>query len=243
LAANLLAHIFVLYLKIKIMKKVLMGLVFAATAATTIMSCDKESAPIVATPKEPRLMVVHASADTIVLDALIDNTKKNTSAIAYLANTGYFDVSAGKKVVKINRNGSGKLLTENEFTFEKNRSYTLFSANKYANIEAVLISDDVTTPADGKALVRFVHLGADAPPVDIAVTGGLVLFPGLAFKKHSAFQPVAPGVVALEARLAGTTVVALPVGNVTFVAGKQYTVFARGLISNNTLGVTIIENN
>ena len=54
--------------------------------------------------------------------------------------------------------------------------YTVFAADSVANIAPLVLADDLTTPAAGKAHVRFVHLSPNAPAVDVAVTAGPVLF-------------------------------------------------------------------
>jgi hypothetical protein len=223
------------------MRKVLMSLLVAATVATTMTSCEKEEPKV--EPGKAKVMVVHASPDAPGVDLLVDNVKQNTAALNFLQNTTYLSVTEGTRNIKVNAAGTTNSVINKDVAFAKDKSYTLFAGNKLANIEPILITDDLTAPAAGKAHVRFVHLSPDAPAVDVAVTGGNVLFPNVAFKGNSAFSPVAAGTVALEARLAGTNTVALPVGNVTFTAGKIYTVYARGLLSNSTLNVSIIENN
>ncbi|MFM2387913.1 MAG: hypothetical protein RL660_2670 [Bacteroidota bacterium] len=222
------------------MRKVLMSLLVAATVATTMTSCEKEE---VVVPGKAKVMVVHASPDAPGVDLLVDNAKQNTAALNFLQNTAYLSVNEGTRNIKVNAAGTTNSVINKDVPFTKDMSYTLFAGNKLANIEPILITDDLTAPAAGKAHVRFVHLSPDAPAVDVAVTGGNVLFPNVAFKGNSAFSPVAAGTVPLEARAAGTNNVALSVGNVTFTAGKIYTVYARGLISNGTLNVSIIENN
>jgi hypothetical protein len=91
--------------------------------------------------------------------------------------------------------------------------------------------DNNAAPAAGKAHVRVVHASPDAPAVDIAVKGGAVLVPNLAFGKDAGPLPVDAGIYDLEVRAAGTTTVALPINGVQLAAGKIYTVFAVGLLN------------
>ena len=81
----------------------------------------------------------------------------------------------------------------------------------------------------GQAMVRVVHASPDAPAVDIAVKGGPVLFPNVAFKGASQFTPVNAGTYDLEVRLAGKTDVALAVPGVALKDGDIVTIFAMGL--------------
>jgi hypothetical protein len=93
----------------------------------------------------------------------------------------------------------------------------------------LVLVDNNSAPAAGKAHVRFVHASPDAPAVDIAVTGGPVLFANVPFKGVGDYLPVDAGTYDLEARLAGTDTVALSVPGVTLEAGTVYTIFAMGL--------------
>jgi len=82
--------------------------------------------------------------------------------------------------------------------------------------------------------------------VDVAVTGGPVLFGNQEFRDYTAFTPVDAGTYDLEVRLAGTSTVALPLPGITLTAGKIYTVFARGFVAGagaQALGAQIIVNN
>jgi hypothetical protein len=81
--------------------------------------------------------------------------------------------------------------------------------------------------------------------VDIAVTGGPVVFPNTSFKGYTPFTPVPGGTYNLEVRPAGSTDVVLALPNVTLEAGKIYTVFAKGLLGgtgDQALGAQIIVN-
>jgi len=112
-------------------------------------------------------------------------------------------------------------------------------------IEAVLFSDDLTAPAAGKAHVRFIHMSADAPAVDVELDGGNVVFPNVAFKQGTTFTSLAAGSYDLEVRVAGTQTVVLDLEPITVDNGKIYTVFAKGLLSgsgNQALGAEIIVN-
>ena len=94
--------------------------------------------------------------------------------------------------------------------------------------------------------MRFIHLSPDAPAVDIALTGGGVLFPNKAFREFTAFTPVDAGTINLEVRVAGTQTVALAIPGVTFDAGKIYTVWAKGLLAGTgaqALGAEKMINN
>jgi hypothetical protein len=186
-------------------------------------------------------MVLHASPDAPGVDLLIDDVKKNTSALLFDKNTGYLTVESGARNIKVNATGTSTSVINANVTLEADKNYTVIAANTLAEIEAITAVDDLTAPAAGKAHVRFAHLSPDAPAVDI-VAGTTTLFPSAAFKSISAFTPVNAGSVTLGVRVSGTTQDVLTVP-VTFESGKIYTIYAKGLLANGTLGTTVANNN
>ncbi len=194
------------------------------------------------------VMVVHASPDAPSVDLLIDDKKVNTSALSYPNNTGYLSVSSGTRNVKVNAAGTSTTVINGNLDLESGRSYSVFAINTLSNIEPLILEDDLASPANGRAHVRFLHLSPDAPAVDIAVQNGPTLFSNRAFKSATAFTPVDAGTYTLEVRLAGTNTTVLTVPNVMLENGAIYTVFAQGFANpasgnTNTLGAGAIRNN
>ena len=129
---------------------------------------------------------------------------------------------------------------------EKDKNYSVFAIDSVSKISALVVADDLTTPASGKAHVRFIHLSPNAPAVDVALTGGGVVFGNKSFKDYTAFTPLDAGTYNLEVRVAGTATVALPLPGIALQAGKIYTVFAKGFLGGSgaqALGAEIIVNN
>lgn len=225
-------------------KHSLLSVVVLALLTTMVFSaCDDDDDPV-----QGRVLVVHASPDAPSVDLLVDDTKVNSSALAFPNNTGYLNVEAGDRNFKVNAAGTSNSVINANAMVEPNTNYSLFAINRLSNIEPLLIVDDLTAPASGKAHVRLVHLSPDAPAVDVTLTDGTVIFGNISFKSGTAFTPLDAGTYNLQARVAGTSTVALEIPNVTLQAGKIYTVFARGFLTppagnTNALGVTIIANN
>jgi hypothetical protein len=179
--------------------------------------------------KNTKVMVLHASPDAPGVDLLIDDVKKNTSALLFDKNTGYLTVESGARNIKVNATGTSTSVINANVTIEADKNYTIIAANTLAKIEAITAVDDLTALAAGKAHVRFAHLSPDAPAVDV-VAGSATLFPAAAFKSISAFTPVNAGSVTLGVRVTGTTQDVLTVP-VTLESGKIYTIYAKGLLA------------
>jgi hypothetical protein len=87
-------------------------------------------------------------------------------------------------------------------------------------------------PAAGNVWVRFFHGSPDAPAVDIAVTGGPVLFANVPFQTGTEYLEVPAGSYDLEARIAGTMDVALALPGIELQDGLTYTAYATGLVAD-----------
>jgi hypothetical protein len=219
-------------------------LVLSLFTTVTFTACDDDDE----NASTAQVQVVHASPDAPGVDVLVDNNKVNSSALVYPNNTAYLDVEAGKRNLKVNATGTATSVINGDVTFEADKNYSVFAINRLASIEPLILTDDLTAPAAGKAHVRFVHLSPDAPAVDITTNTGAVVFGNRAFKSATAFTPLDAATYNLQVRVAGTTTVALELPNIQLQAGKIYTVFARGFLAppagnTNTLGAQIIVNN
>lgn len=210
------------------------------TAAVLISSCSKDE-----DLAQANVLVIHASPDAPGVDLLVDEVKQNTSALTYPQNTGYLKVNAGARNFKINVAGTTTTVINANVTLEQDKSYSVFAIDSVSKISAVVVADDLSTPASGKAHVRFIHLSPNAPAVDIAVDGGAVVFPNTSFKVGTSFTPLDAGTYDLEVRVAGTQTVALDLDPINLEAGKIYTVFAKGFLTADgaqALGAEIIVN-
>ncbi|MFY7652075.1 MAG: DUF4397 domain-containing protein, partial [Chitinophagaceae bacterium] len=182
------------------------------------------------------------------VDLLVDDKKVNTDALTFPNNTGYLSVNSGSRNVKVNAAGTTTSVINANLNLEANKNYTVFAANTLASIEPVVFEDNLAAPAAGKAHIRVVHLSPDAPTVNVGVAGNSAnVFTNLSFKQATAFTPVDAGNYTFEVRVASSGAVAISIP-ANLVAGKIYTVFARGFLAppagnTNSLGATIIANN
>lgn len=218
----------------------------AVVAVTLVTGCnnDESTSPTAPTP-QARVMAVHASPDAPAVDLLVDGTVVG-NGLAFPNNTGYLTVNAGTRNVKVNVSGTATTVINANVPVSAGGNYSVFATGPVASIGALVVADDLTAPATGKAHVRFIHLSPDAPAVDVAVTGGPVLFANKSFQEYTAFTPVDAGTYNLEVRPAGSASVVLSLPGITLQAGKIYTVFAKGFLSGSgsqALGAQIIVNN
>jgi LPXTG-motif cell wall-anchored protein len=176
-----------------------------------------------------RVRVVHASPDAPAVDVWVNGAVAFSNA-PFKGITDYAELAPGSYQVQVSPTGATEpIVIDATLDLAADTDYTVVAVGQLANIEPLVLVDNNSAPAAGKAHVRFVHASPDAPAVDIAVTGGPVLFSNVPFKGVGDYLPVDAGTYDLEARIAGTETVALSVPGVTLADGTVYTIFAMGL--------------
>lgn len=221
-------------------------IVFASVATLSFAGCSDDENTTAPTPSsKANVLVVHASPDAPGVDLLVDNTVAGSN-LTFPNNTGYLSVNAGTRNVKVNVTGTSTTVIQANLNLMENKNYSVFAVNQVSAIEPLVLEDDLTAPASGKAHVRFIHLSPNAPAVNITLTDGTILFGNVAFKGSINFTPINAGTYNLQVRDAATNqTVVLELPNVTVQAGKIYTVFAKGLLGGTgiqELGAQIIVN-
>jgi hypothetical protein len=192
-----------------------------------------------------RVMAIHASPNAPGVDLLVDNTTSVTN-LTFPNNTGYLSLNSGSRNIKVNVTGTSSTVINATVLLDAGATYSVFAADSVSRIAPLVLVDNLTTPASGKAHVRFVHLSPNAPAVDVALQGGAVLFGNKTFKQYTEFTPLNATTYNLEVRLAGTNTVVLSLPNITLQSGKIYTLFAKGFVGGSgaqALGAQIVVNN
>jgi hypothetical protein len=123
---------------------------------------------------------------------------------------------------------------------EAGTNYNVAAVGLLANISATVFTTDTADLAEGQTRVQVIHASPDAPAVDIAVTGGDVLVPGLAFPDASGSLDVDAGAYDLEVRIAGTMDVALPLPGVELEDGTVYDIIAIGQVADGSLNILVL---
>jgi hypothetical protein len=205
-----------------------------AAAPLTLAACgNDDSSPAAPSMGMAQVRVAHLSPDAPPVDVFV-NGSRAVSGAAFKDVTGYLPVPAGPVAIRVTPAGAtSPAVIEATLNLNAGGSYTVAATGYLAQIQPLVLEDDRGTT--GQAKVRFVHASPDAPAVDIAVSGGPVIFPNVPFRAATAYPQLPPSTYDLEARPAGSTAVALQVDDVTLRPGTNYTIFAIGLLSNKSL--------
>ena len=200
-----------------------------ATAAPVALAQDAGTAMV---------RVLHASPDAPAVDIYLDGAEV-LSDVPFGVISDYLAIPAGDHQVQVVAAGTmpaDGTVIDATLPFAADSMTTVAATNALASIEAQVIADDPMPTAEG-ALVRIVHLSADAPAVDIAPDGGDALIGGLAYPDNTGYVALPAGAYDLEVRPAGAMDVALDLDAIELMDGVAYSVFAIGSLADGTLQV------
>ncbi|HMI00986.1 MAG TPA: DUF4397 domain-containing protein [Pedobacter sp.] len=214
-----------------------------ATLSVTLTACSKDDDDITP-PQISGVSVIHASPTTEKLDFYVENVKANNEDFAYTDKIDYLNLYSGtRRLVIAKKGGTTALLTE-DFPLEPQKGYSLFVCDKFETIKFLMIKDDLTAPASGKARVRFVHMSPDAPALNLAIAGkDTDLFTDKSFKGYTDFVDIDPAEkVTFNVKNKDGGAIAASIADVEIKADKIYTVWVKGLkaaTDDTKLGVEV----
>lgn len=185
------------------------------------------------------LRVIHASPDAPPVDVKLNQNRVITN-LAFNEATGYTMIDQDFYNVQVVPNGLDDPIVIDANLELVAEDYTVVAINTLDSISPMVVVDDNTIT--DSARIRFIHASPNAPAVDIAVSnGGPVLFANIEFAQNAGYIEVPGGTYDLEARVAGTDIVALSVPGLNVTGNRNFTVMATGLLNANPeLGVLAI---
>ena len=185
--------------------------------------------PPVVVVENANVRVAHLSPNAPNVDVWLDG-----KVVAALTNvpfktvSAYLQIPVGKHDIAVYATGTttGPVIDVKGLNLEK-KNYTVGAIGLISAIKAQIYIDDLTTNAT-KARVRVIHASPDAPAVDVAVQGGAVVVPNLAYPSATGYLELDAGAYPLEIRAAGMMAAVFKFSTPALEAGKVYTVFAIG---------------
>lgn len=229
------------------MRNVLNRLLLTCPLAAVLLftGCSKENeAEITGTS---RVSFTHAANEPALLDAYVDNEKITAAALGPGNTSGnsanpYFSVNAGLRSLRISPDGVANVLQGN-FPFKPDGVYSIFAydtINLSGTLRALVLTDNLTPPADAKSNIRFIQLSPDTGRLDIQIANSIdtISFNGRAYvgtlaasEGLATFSSVNPGNYTLYIRTTGSSTV-LYSTPVSFATGKIYSIYCRGRKAN-----------
>src|SRR5690606_14615101 len=107
-------------------KKMFSLVAFSTAILLGFTACSEEDDPIAPTPNPTaKVMVIHASPDAPGVDLFVDNAVAGSN-LTFPNNTGYLEVEAGTRNVKVNVTGTQTTVIAADLNIAANTAYSAF---------------------------------------------------------------------------------------------------------------------
>lgn len=185
---------------------------------------------------EAKIKLINASQNSSSIDFYLNDTKINSSALAYGEGSEYIKIESGTKTAKVNQEVS------TDFNFMPTFSYTsFFVEDKAGKGELLTFEDNLGAVERDKSRIRFINLSPSfTRAVNISLMDGELLINALPFKESSSYFMVHAG-TDIMVSIVGTEILTIAEGS-EFEGGKNYTIWLSGT-SNATLSINKITYN
>jgi Domain of unknown function (DUF4397) len=187
----------------------------AVLAAVAMAACVL-AVPTVASaqsrPGRAMVRVAHFSPDASYVDVYMVslNRKQLFPNVFYKSVSAYWAVAAGPFTYEVRAAGAApesEPVIQVKGNLDAGKAYTVAAVGRRDQLQGLLLRDDMTPSAPGRAKVRFLDAAFELPPVDIAVAGGPVLASRLAYPEPTRYRQVDSGRQRVEVRRAGAAAV------------------------------------
>ena len=204
-----------------------------ATAVTTACVLAMAAVPAAAEAELDReralVRVAHFSPDASYVDVYMVslNRRQLFPNVFYKSVSAYWPVTAGPFTYEVRAAGAApesEPVIQVKGNLAAGRAYTVAAVGRRDRLQGVLLRDDMSPSAPGKAKVRFLDAALDLPAVDFAVAGGPVVESRVGFREPTGYRQLASGRYRVEVRRSGAEAVvargtvAVRPGTVTSVA-------------------------
>ena len=139
---------------------------FALVGLVALGACDDDDGAGPA--PQGRVRVVQGIANVAAADVLLDGTALKED-LAYKAAEGYRTVGSGARAVKVRKADAATDIVSVNQTVQTGRDYTIIAYGTEAQGKSIVLTDDNTVPAAGKAKLRVVHAANGQANVDVYV--------------------------------------------------------------------------
>jgi hypothetical protein len=224
------------------MKKLfLLGLSCAFLFNSCKKSDDNEPAP-----NKAKVMFAHAAIDADTLKVQVNNTTQTSiPALPFLANSSYVSLDPGTTKLGFVFSGSGNVLKDSTVTLSANNNYSAFATGSITGRNILVTNDNLTTPASGKAKIRFINLSPSSLSTTAQV-GATIVTTNLTYLNYTSFTEVSAGTYDISMGDGTNFATIKNILGQALSVGKIYTVIYTGIPAgggNTALKLSIITNN
>lgn len=209
-----------------------------------VLSCKKTTVEV---PDISYLSITNASPTLGTYNIYLNQRKVKDAALPFGGTIPYFQLNSATYNTMLTTESSTENLLSKDLLLEKDNIYSLFIVGKGANLDYLLINDEVRSLSVEKAYIRFINLTPDAPALSLVAKDSAAIISDKSYKTASGFVEINPKVYTLEIKdkLTGPTI-NKELTNVDIKKGKFYTVISKGLLipleTEQPFGSLIISN-
>jgi hypothetical protein len=202
-------------------------LAFLTASIIVLTACEKEPVGLGSEPDKAKIIFVNAAPNgateaplarrEVAIYPFYNDVTFNNFPIKFPWSNGYKAFEPGSMTIRMDTArsigndppGPNATVTQVTFDTQADTYYSVYAVGTVQNVEALVLTDDLSLPSPGKAKVRIMNFSPDAGPVDLVITGGVsspvTLATNLQFKGVQEFIEVDPGRYTMEVRVSGTT--------------------------------------
>jgi hypothetical protein len=187
------------------------------------------------------VLILHGSPDAGPVDVYVDGELVLEGAVFGVLGD-FIPVTAGAHQIQVAPSGAAidNAIVDAEVDLVEGVAYEVAALGLVEDIRLQALPVDTRPLAPNTSRLRVVHASPDAPAIDLAFTGGDVVVDNLEPGEVSAYVDFASDTYDLEARVAGTTDLALPLPGTVLVPNTVYSVYVTGLVEDGSLGATFV---
>ena len=233
-------------------------------------ACSKSSGNSVTPTGYANVAVINASPTSSQYSVYSDtsniysgNTLSYGNATGISGGNPYEVVASGSHAIKLSSNGTSFPL-DTTINLNVNSYYSVFAYDTAVGtgvLKTLVLNDNLSVPANGDAEVRFLNLSPNSTALNAWIINtdttmkdtmslsniGYVGTSSTSADSLSTFKLIMPGTYNIYLNQGGAGLQNLSTtNNVTFTAGKIYTIYAKGYINGvngtDSLGLGVIQN-
>ena len=198
---------------------------------------------------DPQLRAVHLSPDAPAVDVSIEGNIV-LEDVTYRQASGFLFLDQGNNNVKILVANTSTAVIDETLDLQTDMKYTVLAVNTVANIEPIVIADDIANPSNGFAAITVVHGAPSAPPVDVYLSAPMDDFSSLSptlqdvpFKANSGELEVPAGDYRVRITLADDSAVIYDSGTISLASEVEYIAIAAESSGGlSPIGLTILTD-